>query len=358
MKTNELKLRFNLFDDPVPQQTHPLNPNWTGQKPGVGTYTEAQDLSPEMKTFWDKALIKRAIPKLVHDQFGQKRPIPANNGKTIEFRKFNELPKALTPLTEGITPSGQNYSVTAITATIEQYGAFICMTDMLELTAFDNNMAEISKLLGEQAGKTSDTITRDIIQAGTNVSFADHDQSGIDARSNLRIDDVLTVYDIKKAERKLARMNVEKINGYYVAIVHPDTVMDLWNDDDWIEASKYAGSTQIFEGEVGKIFGVRFVETTEAKIWKDATCPTTEDEDIIPVYGTLVLGANAFGVTSINNGGIETIAKQKGSGGTADPLNQRSTMGWKLNKVAKILSQEKMVRIEHTTYYGLEADAN
>lgn len=358
MKNKIVKLNYHLFDDPVPQQLHPLNPNWTGQKPGVGTYTANEDLSPEMKTFYDKVLIKRALPKLVHDQFGQKRPIPAHNGKTIEFRKFNKLPKALTPLTEGITPAGQNYSVTAITATIEQYGAYIALTDMLELTAYDNNMAEIAKLLGEQAGLTSDTITRDIINAGTNVSFADHDNSGIDARSELRLDDVLTVMDIKKAERKLARQNVDKINGYYVAIIHPDSVFDIWNDDEWVEASKYAGSTQIFEGEIGRLYGVRFVQTSEAKIWKDSTCPTTEDDDIIPVYSTLVLGADAFGVTSINNGGIETIAKQKGSGGTADPLNQRSTMGWKLNKVAKILSNEKMVRIEHTSYLGLGADAN
>lgn len=347
---------FLLFDgEPVPQQTHPLNPNWTGQAPGVGTYTEAQDLTPEMKTFWDRDLIKHAKPNLIHDQFGQKRPIPAGRGKTIEFRKYSKLPKALTPLTEGITPKGQNFSVTAITATVEQFGAYIAMTDMLDLTAFDNNAKEVAQMLGEQAGLTSDTITRDIIQAGTNVSFVG---TGVTKRTDITTDSTLTVHDVKLAQRKLARQNAPKIDGNYVAIVHPDTVLDLWEDPDWIEMNEYAGSTKLFEGEVGKIFGVRFVETTEAKIWKDETCPVTEDEDIIPIYGTLVLGANAYGVTQINGKGIETIAKALGSGGTADPLNQRSTIGWKLNKTAKILSQEFMVRVEHTTSLWEDADAN
>jgi N4-gp56 family major capsid protein len=295
---------------------------------------------------------------LIHDQFGQKRPIPGGNGKTIEFRKFNALPKALTPLVEGITPDGQNYGVTAITATVAQYGAYITTTDMLNLTAFDNQMAEISKILASQAGRTSDTITRDILAAGTNVMWADHGNDGNDARTDLGADDVLTIEDIKKAVRSLRRVNAPKINGDYVAIVHPDTVYDLQNDSEWIDANQYAGSARIFSGEIGKMYGVRFVESTEAKIWKDSTCPTISSGVYRPVYATLVLGENAFGVTSINGGGIETIAKQLGSGGTADPLNQRATMGWKLNKVAKILTQEYMVRIEHVTSFGATAEAN
>lgn len=334
------KLNFHLFDDPTPvaQQTHALNPNWTGQGTGVGTYTASQNLSPEMKTFYDKVLIRLATPNLIHDQFGQKRPIPSGNGKTIEFRKFGSLPKATQALTEGITPTGQSVGVYSITATIEQFGAYISTTDMLNLTAFDNVMAEFTKLLGDQAGRTSDTITRDALAAGTNVLFAD----GKEARSGLAATSVLTIADIKKAVRVLKRNNAPKIGKYYVAIIHPDTTYDLMADTAWIEAAKYAGSEQIFEGEVGKMYGVRFVESTEAKVFGGT----------VPVYGTLVLGANAFGITSINGGGIETIVKQLGSGGTADPLNQRATVGWKLNKVAKILVEEYMVRIEHAASYG------
>lgn len=332
----DFKLRWDLFA--TDEETN-LNPNWTGQT-GSG-----QDLSAEMKTFYDKALIKLAEPALVHDQFGQKRPIPKGNGKTIEFRQFSSLPKATTPLTEGVTPQGQKYNVNAITATIAQYGAYISVTDMLQLTAFDNNMAEIARILGSQAGRTSDTLTREVLAAGTNVLYAG---TGNDAPADITAADVLTVKDIKKAVRALKRANAPTIGGYYVAICHPDTIYDLWEDDEWISAAHYAGSDQIFQGEVGKLYGVRFVETTEAKVWDTGD----HSSNTVPIYGTLVLGENAFGVTSINNGGIETIAKQLGSGGTADPLNQRATFGWKLNKVAKILTEEYMVRIEHAASYS------
>ena len=351
---------YHLFaDGDAPQQGYtPLNPNWTGQTPGGynattkvgGNYTANQDLSPEMKIFYDKNLIRLAEPELIHDQFGQKRPIPGGNGKTIEFRKFNALPAIPDNmiLDEGITPDGQNYGVTAIQATVTQYGGYITLSDMLNLTAYDNQMQEVMKILGSQAGQVSDKITRDILAAGTNVSYA----GGKTARTGtggLTASDVLTIADIKKAVRKLKRVNAKTINGDYVAIVHPDVVYDLMADDEWVDANHYAGSTKIFNGEIGKMYGVRFVETTMAKIWKPST---------LPIYGTLVLGENAFGVTSINNGGIETIVKQLGSGGTADPLNQRSSVGWKLNKTAKILEESYMVRIESAASFGADAEAN
>ena len=321
---NKFIYDFHLFEGESPQELYtPLRPNYTGQYPSAydsttktgGTYASNQDLSPEMKTFYDKNLIRLAEPELVHDQFGQKRPIPGGNGKVIEFRKFNALPSVPSDriLDEGITPNGQFYGVTAITAKIEQYGGYITLSDMLNLTAYDNNMQEVMKLLASQAGQVSDKITRDILAAGTNVSYAGTAAS----RAALTSADVLTIEDIKKAVRKLKRVNAKTISGNYVAIVHPDVAFDLMQDSEWIDANQYAGSGAIFNGEIGKMYGVRFVETTMAKIVKPST---------LPIYCTLVLGENAFGVTSINNGGIETIVKQLGSGGTADPLNQRSTV--------------------------------
>ena len=128
------------------------------------------ELSAEMKTFYDKTLITLASPYLVHDQFGQKRPIPKNGGKTIEFRRYSPLPKALTPLTEGITPDGQKLDVSTVTATVAQYGGFVELSDLLLLTAIDNNMVQATKLLGSQAGRTLDTITREVLNGGTNVN--------------------------------------------------------------------------------------------------------------------------------------------------------------------------------------------
>lgn len=306
--------------------------------------TTGNDLSPEMKTFYDKTLLRFAKVNLVHDQFAQKRNIPKNGGKTIEFRRFSQLPKALTPLTEGVTPTGQNLDTSAITATVAQYGGYITLSDLLILTAIDNNLVEAIELLGDQAGRTLDTITREVLVSGTNVMWA----GSAAARTSITANDKLTVMDIKKAVRKLKVGLAQKIDGYYVAIIHPDCVFDLENDDEWINASQYAGSTQIFEGEIGKLYGVRFVESTEAKIWANAGAGTPK----ISVYATLVMGKNAYGTTEVEGGGLQSIVKQLGSGGTADPLNQRATAGWKALKTAAILYDDYIVRIESASSYS------
>ena len=317
-----------------------------GQKDDQDQYIAGganNNLSPEMKVFYDKALLKFARPNLVHDQFAQKRNIPKNGGKTIEFRRYSQLPKALTPLTEGVTPDGQNLNVTTVTADVKQYGGYITLSDLLILTAIDNNLMEAIELLGDQAGRTLDTITREEIVSGTHVIYAG---GTVQARTGLTADMKLTVTDIKKAVRELKVGLAKKINGSYVAIIHPDCVYDLENDDEWIKASQYAGSTQIFEGEIGKLYGVRFVESTEAKIWAKAGASD------ISVYATLVMGANAYGTTMVEGGGLQSIVKQLGSGGTADPLNQRATAGWKAIKTAKILYDDYIVRIESASTYS------
>jgi len=393
-----------------------------------------QDLSPEMKTYYSDYLIDNAIPKLVHDQFGQKHPIPKNGGKTIEFRKYSPFAKALTALTEGVTPDGNKLNVSTISATIAQYGDYVTLSDMLMLTAIDNNMVQATKLLGNQAGETLDTITREVINAGTNVLYAD----GVASRAALTTSNTLGVDDIFKAARGLKTNKAQNINGTFVAIVHPDVAYDIMREDDWINAVQYAGSGQLFEGELGKLGGVRFVETTEAKIFAaknltaaarnltvkttlladgktiavdeaisateaaalagrkviisgaahviasatagaagsaaivtvsnvliaDGTdgeiiCPGESGADGKTVYSTLVLGSNAYGVTEIKGGGLEFIVHQLGSAGAADALNQRATVGWKATKVAEILVDAFMVRVESSsTYAEATATAN
>lgn len=341
------KLNLRRFDNEgiAPQTLNVQTTLMNGQSP----YTN--DLSPEMKTFYDKALLKFAKPNLVHDQFAQKRNIPKNGGKTIEFRRYSQLPKALNPLVEGVTPDGQNLNVTTVSATVDQYGGYITLSDVLLLTAIDNNLMEAIELLGDQAGRTLDTITREVLCSGTNVIYA----GGAQGRTAITTANKLSVDDIKKAVRELKVGLAKKINGYYVAIIHPDCVYDLENDDEWINASQYAGSTQIFEGEIGKLYGVRFVESTEAKIWANAGAGSPQ----ISVYATLVMGANAYGTTNVEGGGLQSIVKQLGSGGTADPLNQRATAGWKAIKTAEILYDDYLVRIESaSTYSSSEAEGN
>lgn len=378
------------------------------------------DLSPEMKTYYDMNLIRAAGPNLVHAQFAQKRTIPPGGGKTVEFRRFSHLPKAMQPLTEGVTPAGNKLDVQKVTATVKQYGDYITQSDLLELTAIDNTIREAALILGDQAGRTLDAVIRNALQAGTNVSYASkwdgttetvvEDRSELDATATLHVSDVFNV------ATKLRAANAPTIDGDYVAIIHPYVAGDLMRDPEWIEVHKYAAPDNIYTGEIGKLAGVRFVATSEAKIYRGedlgastyaltvasfsgktitvtetmatgrlksgdhiyvganyytvdsvnesgktitiketpTTAPTTGNKvypgegapNGLSVFGCLFLGKDAYGDTEVEGGGLETIVKQKGSAGSADPLNQRSSIGWKGLKTAEILLPEYLVRLE------------
>lgn len=314
----EIMMNLRLFDTPL-------------------NTTTSSGMTAEMKTFYSKYLIENAKPALVYDQFGQKHNIPKNGGKTIEFRKYSPLPKATTPLTEGVTPAGKALTVSTVTATVKQYGDFVPLTDMLLLTAIDNNLVQALDLLGAQAGATLDTVTREILMGGTSVQYA---EGQVTSRATLTAEHKLTVKAVRLAARFLKKQNAPKIDGGYVAIIHPDIAYDIQDDPDWKEWNKYTTSDKMFQGEIGKIANVRFVETTEAKIFAKAGASNQD------VYATLVLGTNAYGTTNIEGGGLETIVKQLGSGGTEDPLNQRGTAGWKATKTAVRLVEQFMVRVE------------
>ena len=310
------------------------------------SYPTYNDLSAEMKTYYDLKLLDEAGPNLVHDQFGQKRPIPAGNGKTIEFRKFTALPDALTPLTEGVTPDGQRLDVNAYTATVSQYGDYITQSDVLELTAIDNTIVEATKLLGEQAGITLDKVVRDALVGGTNMllcpkwngttATVPQTRAGLDATAKLTVD------MLEEAAARLKAQNARTFDGYFVAIAHPYVIHDIRRDPEWIDAHKYASPEELYTGEVGRIAGIRFVESTNAKIWKGGT----SEPSGLAVFATLIFGRDAYGVTEVTGGGLQTIVKQKGSAGTADPLDQRSSVGWKATRVAEILNNAYMIRLE------------
>lgn len=325
----------------VPMSLTLFGPNDPNLNTNVTTAnTTGNDLSVEMKTYYSDYLIDLAEPELVHDQFGQKHPIPKNGGKTIEFRQYDPLPEMTTPLTEGVTPDGQSLNVKNLTATVAQYGGYVTLSDMLLLTAIDNNLLQATKLIASQAGRTLDTITREVINAGTVVQYG----GGAASRAALAntASNHLTVDDVRKAVRYLETQSAPKINGSYVGIVHPYVKYDLMNDPKWEDPHSYVDTENIYSNEIGRIYGVRFVESPRAKLWEGAGA---SDAD---VYSTLIMGDDAYGVTEISGGGLEHIVKQLGSAGTGDPLNQRATCGWKATKVAKILVPQYLVRIETT----------
>lgn len=298
--------------------------------------TTGNDLSPEMKTYYSDFLIDLAEPELVHDQFGQHHPIPANGGKTIEFRQYDPLPELTTALTEGVTPDGQNLNVKNVTATVSQYGGYVTISDMLILTAIDKNLVQATKLIASQAGRTLDTITREVLASGTNVRYT----GGKASRATITATDVLTVDDVKKAVRDLEAQDAPKIDGYYVGIIHPNVKYDLMKDPDWKYPHQYTDTENIYQNEIGELYGVRFVQSSRAKVFSKAGASNAD------VYATLIIADDAYGITDIDGGGLQHIVKQLGSSGTADPLNQRATCGWKATKTAKILVPQYLTRIE------------
>ena len=284
-------------------------------------------MSVEMKTFYEKRLIDQAEPRLVHDQFADYYPVPQNGGKTIEFRKYDSLPKASTPL-----------------------------TDVLQMTAIDNNVVQATRVLASQAGRTMDSITRDVLAGGTNVIYApklgaDGTETAVTSRKALDRSCTLTPKLFFQAAAQLGAMNADPIGDSYVAIIHPYAAYDLKTCKEFMEVHKYADPDTMFRGEIGKLGNIRFIETSEAKIWKDDTCPAG-----LAVFGTLVLGAHAYGVTELEGGGLEHIVKQLGYGD--DPLNQRASVGWKGMRAAERLVEQYMVRIESVSSYSATAAAN
>lgn len=342
MKDKTMKLDLQMFATASTQ-----NQNTTG----------ASGMSAEMKTFYEKRLIDQAEPALVHDQFGDPYPIPANGGKNIEFRKYDSLPKATTPLTEGVTPDGQTMNVSTVTAEVRQYGGWVPITDTLQLTAIDNNILQATKIIASQAGRTLDTIVRDVLAGGTNVIYAPKIGEGgaetaVTSRATLDATCQLTSDLIARAATQLKAMNADPIGTSFVGIIHPYVAYDLRRDPDWIDVHKYAQPDEIYNGEIGTLHGVRFVETSEAKIWKGTGCPAG-----LAVFSTLILGAHAYGSTEIEGGGLEHIVKQLGYGD--DPLNQRASVGWKAHKTAERLVEQYMVRIEScSARYSGTAEAN
>ena len=387
-------------------------------------------LSAEMKTYYGMELLENAKPQLVHNQFAATKGLPAGGGKTVEWRKFGAFDKALKPLTEGVTPDGSGISVSYITKELAQYGDYTTVSDMLDLTAIDDVVLEITDRHGSNMGLTLDTVTRNEIQQGKQVIYAlklgaNGAKTEITSRTALDKDCRMTSELVAKAATQLKKMNAPTFDGKYVCIIHPSVAFDLRQDEAWIAAHQYAAATELFSGEIGELHGVRFVETTEAKIYRgenlagdvrslkvkgntvsavevgfqggtvaanalagryvmiggsrckvisnttaklvlDTEVTAAEGDAIYPgeggkngcaVYGCLFIGKGAYGVVDLSEG-TEVIVKPRGSSGTADPLDQRSSVGWKGIHAAAILYDEYMVRVECGSSYSDEDKAN
>lgn len=277
-------------------------------------------LPSQQKVFYDRDLLERLLPKLVFMEHGEKykRPIPKNEGAVINFRRFNQLPIPSASLTEGITPAGTNLSISQIYATVRQEGDFVLLTDWIDMVGLDPVVTETTDLIAEQAALTLETRVRDIAFNGTNIYYV----GGGANRDAVAAGDVLTGTVARRIRQVMASNNVSPSEGSdYVAFVHPDAVFDLKGSAEWLAAALYGDPKKnLFNGEIGKLHGIRFVETT--------MCPQWVNAGGVTVYGTLVVGKGAYGTVDVSGTAKpEIIVKNIGEAGTADPLNQRSTVG-------------------------------
>lgn len=380
------------------------------------------------KTFYDRKLLETAKTRLVHAAYGQKRTIAPHSGRRVEFRRYELFTPDTDKLTlaEGVTPNGQSLEQSHVEAEVKQYGAYIEVSDLLDATGYDAVISDGAELLGEQLGTVIEWVTRDAMCAGSNVQYA----GGKLNRLALGAADRLTTTEIRKAVRTLKKAKARTFTmaegGYkkphYICICSPDATYDLQSDPLWQDVSKYAGAEAIYAGEIGRLFGVVFVESTEAKVFSQSvytavaahtagsaavtlealtdaaeaylkagaklkigsdeytvsacdraaktvtlsapiaagltagTAVYSEDAGALDddlrgadIHASLVFGADAYGVVDVAGSGVlRTIIKPCGSAGAADPLDQRSTVGAKVDAYTAVLLNDLwLVRIEH-----------
>lgn len=308
---------------------------------------------PNINSFYDADLLLRAQPLLVHTRYGMVKDIPQNNSNVIKFRRYGNLTAATTALTEGVTPAGNVLSVTDISATVQQYGDFLVLSDKLTMETEDPVRLEANEILGDQAGDTLDQLCRDVMVTGTNVIYAG---SGHTLRSQVAATELITatlvdsaVTTLKTNKSKFMTSFVNPSTGYntaplpptFIGINHVKVTPTLRAFSGWTPVEKYQASTSIMEGEIGRYGDVRFIETVNAKVF------TASGASSIDVYATLIIAKFAYGISRIGGMALRNIVKPLGSAGTADPLDQRETSGWKATFVAKVLQDDFIVRIEH-----------
>lgn len=293
--------------------------------------------------FYDKVLLKTLRQRSFdHERFAQARPMPKNAGDTVNFRMTGTLAPSLTPLTEGVTPTGNSATITAISATTKQYGDYILFSDVVSFQQIDPIITEYSKEQGVQAAETKDVLVRNELHGGSQVIYS----NARTTRATLVAGDKPLLLDFRKGRLRLSKNKVPKINGKYVALISEEVAFDLMDDPKFEKAYEIGQNNKPFiEGEIADIYGIKFVVVENPRIFTEADGGAAVG---VNVHSSIMFGQEAYGVTKISGeGDVKVIVKGLGSSGTEDPLDQRQSIGWKINAfVAKRLKEQALVRIE------------
>ncbi len=392
--------------------------------------TTQSSMSAQMKQFYDTELLENSRRDMFFCQFGEKQPLPAGGGNKVEWRKWNTFDKALTPLTEGVTPTGQTFGSTKIETECCQHGTYTKITDKLELQAIDDVILGAAEEMGASAGETQDTLIRNRVISGTNVYYAPDGEKEVTLRKDINENCILTPTLINKVATKLKKAKAPKIDGSYIMMIHPSCSFDIRESDGWKDVHKYSAVKEIFNGEIGELHGVRFIENDNVKVIApavisssfnkltvktavtnagkivtvnekldavsdvdipvyiageensvisiaesgdnsvltlknditaaagDIICGTGAGRDGSAVYCNIAMGAKAYGIVDPEGAGLEMIIHDKNSGGTENPLNLYSTIGYKFMYGCKILYPERLIRVECGSEFSFVDEEN
>lgn len=297
--------------------------------------TTSGTLSSVVKAYYDKRFLMRAEANFVYKQLGRIGVVPKGEGKTVVWNRYTNPSAKSTALTEGTDPTPSGLSATLVSATISQYGNYEQITDLLSLTSIDNSIASAVDLLAYEAALTIDTVIRNAVDGGTAVLYA----SGVADRTSITSTDVVQVADVRKVVRALKRQNAKPMakSGSFMGVIHPDVAYDLQGDTNWVNAHLYTDSALggIYNGEVGKLYGVRFLETTQAPVLTNSGSAGVE------VYQSMFFGEEAFGVSELQN-----LTTYVDSPSPRSALRLYSDVGWKAGFTCSILNDNFMVRLE------------
>ena len=326
-------------------------------------FSGVNTLNGELKTFYDTELLENARVELFYAQFAKKQGLPAGRGTTVEWRKWNTFEKA-TQLVEGVIPTGQKFGMSSKTGSINQYGTYATISDKLELRAYDDVILGATEEMGASAAETQETLIRDALLVNTNVLYcdnitlADGSVAGTPTAPNqmeasATVMSALTPDMVAKAVTKMKKDRVPTINGKYYAVIHPSVAYDLRKSKEWIEAHKYAATSEIFNGEIGELHGCRFVENVFAPVLDGEYANKAGTVS----YATYFFGKDAFGIIDPEGGALQMIIHDKDEIG--GPLNQFSTVGYKFEtNGATMLYNERVLRVMSCSSYSATDEAN
>jgi N4-gp56 family major capsid protein len=319
--------------------------------------TEYGDITPRTAAYAERELLKRALPYLVIEKFGQAKPIPTKSSKTMKFRRYDSLAVATTALTEGVTPTSKQLSVTDKSVTLAQHGDLVTITDVVQDTHEDPVLQESVEILGEQAAQTIETLRFNVLKAGTSVRY-------VNGAARSAVNTAISLTQQRKVTRDLKRQNARAISKIvrstpsygteavapsFICLVHPDMEGDVRTMTGFTPTEKY-GQLTPYESEIGKVEDVRYLTSTVFAPWTDAggakgsmisTTGTSAD-----VYPALFLARDAFGIVPLKGRSSITPSVVNPHPSESDPLGQRGHIGWKAYTGTVILNELYMVRLE------------